>query len=67
MRLRNVHKQEATLILDGVGEVPFGAIVEVDETLGRALTGSAAWNLVTEDAAELAAPAKSPRHKAPKE
>lgn len=51
MKIRNVHRQQATLIVDGVGEVAFGQEIEVPDALGEALTLSKHWHLVTEEPA----------------
>jgi hypothetical protein len=60
VRIRNVHRQHATLIVDGVGEVPHGQEVEVPDALGKSLILSKHWHLVPEErpAAQRAAKEK---------
>lgn len=49
MKIKNAHRQQATLIVDGVGEVAFDEEIEVTEQLGKALTQSKHWHLVQAD------------------
>lgn len=46
MKIRNTHRSQATLIVDGVGEVPFNTEIEVPDELGKALIQSKHWHLV---------------------